>query len=41
MPNSAPQYGPTIYCFVAVASALTEWLNFFVAVRFAGGAPER
>jgi hypothetical protein len=36
MQNSARRYGPTVlvYCFVAVASALTEWLSFFVAARF-------
>src|SRR6266853_4750243 len=36
MQNSARRYGPTVlvYGFVAVASALTEWLSFFIAARF-------
>jgi hypothetical protein len=36
MQNSARRYGPTVlvYGFVAVASALTEWLSFFVAARY-------
>jgi putative flippase GtrA len=33
--KSGPPYGPTVlvYSFVAVASALTEWLSFFIAAR--------
>jgi putative flippase GtrA len=34
--NPTRRYGPTVllYCAVAIASALTEWLSFFVAARF-------